>query len=158
MTYDNIQSHKKPGLHPLSRRDAFGNFTGVIKLTLSQPFNGWEINQIFTQNHLFWKFQKIALLKSILIRMLANRTRRDNCPILAFFEDIKPSFNFKLSQIKNNVKGLTAIELSLFNSKNLLSPTSWLISLLAIKLQSKDFLFWSSTVAISFTLQQAFSY
>ena len=81
--------------------------------------------------------------------MLANRIRRGNCPILAFFEDMKPSLNFKLSQIKNNVKRLTAIKLSLFNSKNLFSPTSRLISLLAIKLQSKDFLFWSSTVAIS---------
>ena len=28
MTYDNIKSDKKPGLHPLSRKDIFGKTTG----------------------------------------------------------------------------------------------------------------------------------
>ena len=31
MTYDNIKSHKKPGLHPLSRRYIFGKTTGGLK-------------------------------------------------------------------------------------------------------------------------------
>ena len=42
MTYDNIKSDKKPGLHPLSRKDIFGKTTGWgggVKLT-SQPFKG----------------------------------------------------------------------------------------------------------------------
>ena len=31
VTYDNIKSHKKPGLHPLSRRYIFGKTTGGVK-------------------------------------------------------------------------------------------------------------------------------
>ena len=31
MTYDNIKSHKKPGLHPLSRRYIFGKTTEGVK-------------------------------------------------------------------------------------------------------------------------------
>ena len=33
MTYDNIKSHKKPGLQPLSRRYIFGKTTGGVYLT-----------------------------------------------------------------------------------------------------------------------------
>ena len=30
VTYDNIKSHKKPGLHPLSRRYIFGKTIGGV--------------------------------------------------------------------------------------------------------------------------------
>ena len=32
VTYDNIKNHKKPGLHPLSRRQTFGKTTGEGKI------------------------------------------------------------------------------------------------------------------------------
>ena len=36
VTYDNLKSHKKPGLHPLSRKQNFGKKqTGGVKLTPS---------------------------------------------------------------------------------------------------------------------------
>ena len=40
VTFDNIKSHKKPGLHTLSRRYIFGKTTGGggVKLTPTQPF------------------------------------------------------------------------------------------------------------------------
>ena len=37
VTYDNIKSHKKPGLNPLSRSYIFGKTTGGIKLTTLHP-------------------------------------------------------------------------------------------------------------------------
>ena len=31
VTYDDIQNHKKPGLHPFSEKHIFGKTTGVVK-------------------------------------------------------------------------------------------------------------------------------
>ena len=44
VTYDNVKSHKKPGLHPVSRRYIFGKATrgggGGGQIDLPQSFKG----------------------------------------------------------------------------------------------------------------------
>ena len=50
MTYDNIKSHKKPGLHPLSRICIFEKTTGGwggdgLKLTLTLAFQ--RLDKVF---------------------------------------------------------------------------------------------------------------
>ena len=37
MTYDNIKSHQKAGLHPLSKKPTFGKTTGYVKFRLKIP-------------------------------------------------------------------------------------------------------------------------
>ena len=65
VTYDNVKSHKKPRLHPSTRRYIFGKTTGVgVKLTPHLPILtphpslvSVKLNYIFTLLLLwiFWK-------------------------------------------------------------------------------------------------------
>ena len=44
MTFDNIKSHRKPGLHPLSRRCSFGKTAEGDQIDPApQPFKGCSI-------------------------------------------------------------------------------------------------------------------
>ena len=38
VTYDNVKSHKKPGFHPLFKKDFLKNCRGWVKFTPPQPF------------------------------------------------------------------------------------------------------------------------